>query len=364
MNQSKPSFQTSNHPSREKLRQYRFDNNRQPPPLNGLERVKIALHLKECETCRAQIPPFTITDLRHALDGATENQAFYEAEAKSLSQVSFENDSPSSIARQQKRGYFLPLAASTAAVLLLAALILNFGAIIKSKTVAEENSRQDNQLAALNDENQYEKPEILNVESENGIEDRAANNPPKIEAKLKNPVQVKSNTKLTRHSLEPKQSSPGENQTKQARPGRSTINGTHKLELPYSESRSLPEANLRINAKAVCLNLTANLLNLETLVDETPTFRWQSIPQAVKYHLYLSDLDLNLIDEFETESETSYQTKTQLKPNTIYQWRMIATLKTGQSLILEPVRFSINQPDKNQKKILKKQINQLRCLSD
>ena len=42
---------------------------------------------------------------------------------------------------------------------------------------------------------------------------------------------------------------------------------------------------------------------------EAVTLKWKKVPNAAKYHLYISDDDEILIDEFETEQETSYVLK-------------------------------------------------------
>ena len=45
------------------------------------------------------------------------------------------------------------------------------------------------------------------------------------------------------------------------------------------------------------------------LSGEAVTLKWKKIPNAVKYHLYVSDDEEILIDEYETERETSYTVK-------------------------------------------------------
>lgn len=47
--------------------------------------------------------------------------------------------------------------------------------------------------------------------------------------------------------------------------------------------------------------------------------RWETVPNAAKYHLYISDDDEILIDEFETEIDTSYTLKKTLDPNKGYK---------------------------------------------
>ena len=68
--------------------------------------------------------------------------------------------------------------------------------------------------------------------------------------------------------------------------------------------------------------------------------KWESVPDATKYHLYVSDDDEILIDEFETAKGTSYVLKKPLDPNKAYKWKIIITLENGQTLNVDAQKFS------------------------
>lgn len=68
--------------------------------------------------------------------------------------------------------------------------------------------------------------------------------------------------------------------------------------------------------------------------------KWERVPNAAKYHLYVSDDDEILIDEYETEKGTSYILKKPLVPNRAYKWKIIITLENGQTLNVDAQKFS------------------------
>jgi len=67
--------------------------------------------------------------------------------------------------------------------------------------------------------------------------------------------------------------------------------------------------------------------------------RWKRVPKAAKYHLYVSDDNEVLVDEFETDQETSYVLKKQLDPTKSYKWKIIVTLEDGQKLFVDAPKF-------------------------
>lgn len=68
--------------------------------------------------------------------------------------------------------------------------------------------------------------------------------------------------------------------------------------------------------------------------------RWQRVPNAAKYHLYVSDDDEILVDEFESERDTSYVLKKPLDPSKTYNWKIVITLESGQTFYADAQKFS------------------------
>jgi hypothetical protein len=68
--------------------------------------------------------------------------------------------------------------------------------------------------------------------------------------------------------------------------------------------------------------------------------KWRKFPNAAKYHIYVSDDDEILIDEFETVKDTSYVLNRPLDPNKSYRWKIIVTLENGQTVSADSRRFT------------------------
>lgn len=68
--------------------------------------------------------------------------------------------------------------------------------------------------------------------------------------------------------------------------------------------------------------------------------RWKRVPKAAKYHLYISDDNEVLIDEFETDRDTSYVLKKPLGSAKSYKWKIVITLESGQKLYTDAQDFT------------------------
>lgn len=91
--------------------------------------------------------------------------------------------------------------------------------------------------------------------------------------------------------------------------------------------------------------------------------RWNSVPNAAKYHVYVSDDDEILVDEFVTESGTSYILKKPLDPKKSYKWKIVITLENGQTLNVDAQIFSSRDVQSDQKIRRSKVRLETRCLS-
>lgn len=94
---------------------------------------------------------------------------------------------------------------------------------------------------------------------------------------------------------------------------------------------------------------------------ENFVFKWKAVPKAAKYHLYISDDDEILIDEFETDAETSFVLKKPLDPMKTYKWKIIVTLENGQQVVGDSQKFTIRDFQSDQKKIETKKSSETRC---
>lgn len=90
-------------------------------------------------------------------------------------------------------------------------------------------------------------------------------------------------------------------------------------------------------------------------VEPDLVLRWQRVQNAVKYHLYISDDEEILIDEFETENSTSYLLKKHLDPKRSYKWKLIITLENGQVIVADSQKFTSEDIRSIQKRVLGKQ---------
>ena len=95
--------------------------------------------------------------------------------------------------------------------------------------------------------------------------------------------------------------------------------------------------------------------------DQALVFRWAKVPSAIKYHLYISDDEEILIDEYETEAETNYILKKSLDPLKTYKWKIIVTLENGNTVIGDSRNFTMKDFQTDQKKLEKKRQSEIRC---
>lgn len=68
--------------------------------------------------------------------------------------------------------------------------------------------------------------------------------------------------------------------------------------------------------------------------------KWKPVPKAAKYHLYVSDDNEVLVDEFETDRDTSYVLKKALDPARSYKWKIVIILESGEKLYADAQKFT------------------------
>lgn len=98
-------------------------------------------------------------------------------------------------------------------------------------------------------------------------------------------------------------------------------------------------------------------------VETDVVLRWQRVPNAAKYHLFVSDDEEILVDEFESERDTSYVLKKPLDPSKTYHWKIVITLESGQIFYADAQKFSARDVVKTYQKVHKgKARSNTRCL--
>lgn len=103
-------------------------------------------------------------------------------------------------------------------------------------------------------------------------------------------------------------------------------------------------------------------LNIEFKpIEKTVVFKWKEVPNAKKYYLYISDDKETLIDEFETDKETSYVLTIALDEAKTYTWKILVILENGETVVGKSEKFTLNDFQMNQKEIKRKNKSQIRC---
>lgn len=96
-------------------------------------------------------------------------------------------------------------------------------------------------------------------------------------------------------------------------------------------------------------------------ISDAILLKWKTIPNAAKYHLYISDDEEILVAEFETETATSFLLKKPLDPAKNYKWKIIVTLENGQTIVGSSLKFTQADVQNNQLKRESVSKEQIRC---
>lgn len=92
--------------------------------------------------------------------------------------------------------------------------------------------------------------------------------------------------------------------------------------------------------------------------------RWKRVRNATKYHLYVSDDNEILIDEFETDQDTSYVLKKPLDLSKGYKWKIVITLENGQKLYADAQKFTAKDFQSSFNGYKTKARSNMRCLAN
>lgn len=133
-----------------------------------------------------------------------------------------------------------------------------------------------------------------------------------------------------------------------------------KNQAKLSDENKANISSTRGGTSAKCSEMQPNDLAVG-MSNETVILKWKKIPNAAKYHLYVSDDEEILVDEYETERETTYALKKPLAPQKTYQWKVVITLEDGKTIVGDSQKFTIKDLQSNQKKSDRKERNVIRC---
>ena len=121
----------------------------------------------------------------------------------------------------------------------------------------------------------------------------------------------------------------------------------------YSERRQAPKRIIQTPGRKPVAKAPA-IQTAETRGDENPCsgratvslesntngkeifLKWNPVKGAASYDIYISDLDENLIDHFNSDSQTQYRSTVELEPERTYRWKLIITLSNGNKIIGPP----------------------------
>ena len=121
----------------------------------------------------------------------------------------------------------------------------------------------------------------------------------------------------------------------------------------YSERRQAPKRT-GLNPSRKPVSRAPAVQTAETRGDENPCsggatvslesntngkeifLKWNPVKGAASYDIYISDLDENLIDHFESDSQTQYRSTVELEPERTYRWKLIITLSNGNKIVGPP----------------------------
>lgn len=162
-------------------------------------------------------------------------------------------------------------------------------------------------------------------------------------------------TEYTR-SIAKNETAPGASNTEsefpnppKADPNRSTIitpaNNTNERDIPKRvvtgsvpkrQGNSERQAALRTTETRGNENPCSSgaVLNLESGASSNEIFlKWDAVKSADSYEVFISDLDENLVDHFQSKTQNFYRKTIAFDPDKTYRWKLIITLKNGGRIV-------------------------------
>lgn len=292
---------------------------------DALKTHEIGRHLLKCESCRRSLPAPTFDDFWNAVMNEREIEQNATSEELETSRHSILSYFP------QIFGQFSGLAWGGAALI----IILSFSFLLWISSA--DSSREVVQTFNNELSSELNFPLPMQTPIKENLTSSTDSNPAVVVPTPKNlksdtPKPKISQNKLSQDFKKPTLKQPSE-----------TISATRGVSAKCSENK---EVEIEL------------LLSKENFV-----FKWKKVPKAVKYHLYISDDEEILIDEYETDTETTFVLNRKLDPLKTYKWKIIITLENGQTIPGPSNKFTVKDFQTKQSKP-EKQISDNRCGAD
>ena len=299
----------------------------------------IGRHLLKCESCRKLLPVLNFDDFWSALMTERETEQTSASDESELSRHSIISSFPKTF-----KG-FSGLAWSGAALMVLVSLSLLLW------LNATQQSNQEKEIA------QTVNAEIVEPDPARNETGKQIFSAPLGNSKNENQVlPAEANRPLT---TKLSKTNPGQSNLRSSSPNDLNQNSAKRVLKNKPENIS----STRGGSDAKCGNEAA--FETETLLSNKDVIlKWEKVPNAVKYSLYVSDEEEILIDEFETAQGTSYVLKKPLYPLKTYKWKVIVTLENGNTVIGDSRKFTVKDLNSNKKKFEKKGKSEIRCSED
>jgi hypothetical protein len=304
--------------------------------LSAPETHRIGRHLLICKICRESIPAPTIDQLKAAIF-IDNNTGLIETKSTNENSESFIIPSISRILSFLKR----PID-QTALTFASVAFVILIGSLFAFWLTSRQN---ENTIAKLTE---IEIPAAVLGKSSPTLVDLKQND-------AKSAPANSENNRSPEKSLKIKPEKPKIESTAQKQADKRIANETFSKRIAASTNIADVRGKLR-----KC-NEESLFESEFTFKDSKIVFTWKRIPKAKAYHLYISDDNEILIDEFETETETSFITKKLLDPLKSYKWKIIATLENGQIIVGPSLKVTSKELQKNRMKLEKSKMAQIRC---
>lgn len=300
------------------------------------ERREIGRHLLKCEVCRKSLPAPTFENFWNAVMNERETEQTPASEESELSRNRLFSFFPKVF------GQFNNLAWRGATLIVL----VSFSLLLWLN--AGKQWSQEREVAQTFNSNTSE----LNPAQIDS--DERVFTPPTQNSEVDKPI---FSSDSNRHG-NPKSSLPREPQK--------NLNSPLQANAGRNSARQIP-ADKRDNISSTRGGLPADcsgemMVETETgLSGEAVTLSWKKVPNAVKYHLYISDDEEILIDEYETERATTYTLKKPLDAAKTYRWKVVVTTEDGKTIVGDSQKFTVKSLPSKRGKSAKKEKQPVRC---
>lgn len=325
--------------------------------LKGDAKHHIGRHLLQCDFCLKRLPQPTVEQFWAALMTDENADDFVDERESLAARLRL-------IVQKLMQPKIFALSAATLAIVLFFSAFVWLGAVKSTDTekeVAENFAIKDTQFVLSGDEDDSVNLPQSFPNAENGNHFSSSQN---VESKLPIFEDIKtgnrSPARITagRNSAVSVETQPKQNPKLSLR---NDFSRQIKSEMPREEKATV--SSTRGGNLPKCGN-QQSIDSAAGMIEGAIILRWKKIPNAAKYHLYISDNEEILFDEFQTNEGTSYLLKKPLDPLKTYKWKIVVTLENGETIVGDSQKFTVKDLKSDQKKSKKKEKSDIRCSED